>query len=106
MIAQTLLAKGIAAERVILDEVSLNTLQNVRAAVRHYRQTACDRFVVCSDRYHTRRIRMFLARHWIAQDGMRVTTAADRLGYDSEASFSRAFKRVIAHAPSKARGAM
>ena len=51
------------------------------------------------------RIRMFQARNWIAQDGMRVTTAADRLGFDSEASFSRAFKRVIGHPPSKARAA-
>ena len=49
---------------------------------------------------------MFQARNWIAQDGMRVTTAADRLGFDSEASFSRAFKRVIGHPPSKARAAM
>ncbi|WP_457282523.1 AraC family transcriptional regulator [Polaromonas sp. P5_D5] len=52
------------------------------------------------------RIRMFQARNWIAQDGMRVTTAADRLGFDSEASFSRAFKRVIGHPPSKARSSM
>ena len=52
------------------------------------------------------RIRMFQARNWIAQDGMRVTTAADRLGFDSEASFSRAFKRVIGHPPSKARSLM
>ena len=61
MIAQTLLAKGIAAERLILDEASLNTFQNVQAAVRHYRHAACDRLVVCSDGYHTPRIRMFLA---------------------------------------------
>lgn len=52
------------------------------------------------------RIRMFQARSWIAQGGMRVTVAADRLGFDSEASFSRAFKRVIGHPPSKARGAV
>lgn len=50
------------------------------------------------------KVKMFQARHWIAQDGMRVATAADRLGYESEASFSRAFKRVIGHAPSAARG--
>ena len=68
MIAQTLLAKGIAAERLILDEVSLNTLQNVQAAVRHYHQTACDRFVVCSDSYHTPRIRMFLAFQGVRGD--------------------------------------
>jgi AraC-like DNA-binding protein len=50
------------------------------------------------------KVKMFQARRWIAQDGMRVATAADRLGYESEASFSRAFKRVIGHAPSMARG--
>ena len=49
------------------------------------------------------KMKMFQARHWIARDGMRVAVAADRLGYDSEASFSRAFKRVIGHPPSAAR---
>ncbi len=49
------------------------------------------------------KIRMFQARRWIAEDGMRVSVAADRLGYDSEASFSRAFKRIIGHPPSAAR---
>ena len=50
------------------------------------------------------KVKMFQARRWIAHDGMRIATAADRLGYESEASFSRAFKRVIGHAPSAARG--
>lgn len=45
------------------------------------------------------RIKMFQARRWIAQDGMRVAVAANRLGYDSEASFSRAFKRIIGQSP-------
>ena len=49
------------------------------------------------------KMKMFQARRWIAHDGMRVAVAADRLGYDSEASFSRAFKRVIGHSPSAAR---
>lgn len=49
------------------------------------------------------RIKMFQARQWISRDGMRVATAANRLGYDSEASFSRAFKRIIGHAPSELR---
>ena len=51
------------------------------------------------------RVKMFQARHWIAREGMRVAVVASRLGYDSEASFSRAFKRIIGHPPSEARGA-
>ena len=49
------------------------------------------------------KMKMFQARRWISHEGMRVAVAADRLGYDSEASFSRAFKRVIGHPPSAAR---
>ena len=49
------------------------------------------------------RVKMFQARHWIAREGMRVAVVARRLGYDSEASFSRAFKRIIGHPPSEAR---
>lgn len=49
------------------------------------------------------KVKMFQARRWIAQEGMRIAVAADRLGYDSEASFSRAFKRIIGHPPSAAR---
>ena len=49
------------------------------------------------------KVKMFQARRWIAQDGMRISAAAHRLGYDSEASFSRAFKRILGHSPSVAR---
>jgi AraC-like DNA-binding protein len=49
------------------------------------------------------RVKMFQARQWIARDNMRIAVAANRLGYDSEASFSRAFKRIIGHPPSEAR---
>lgn len=49
------------------------------------------------------KVKMFQARRWIANDGMRIAVAAHRLGYDSEASFSRAFKRIIGHPPSAAR---
>lgn len=49
------------------------------------------------------KVKMFQARRWISQDGMRIAVAADRLGYDSEASFSRAFKRIIGQPPSAMR---
>ncbi|MEC5385786.1 AraC family transcriptional regulator [Uliginosibacterium sp. H3] len=49
------------------------------------------------------RVKMFQARHLIAREGMRVAVVANRLGYDSEAAFSRAFKRIVGHPPSEAR---
>jgi AraC-like DNA-binding protein len=42
---------------------------------------------------------MHQARLWL-KDGMRVATVAEKLGYDAEASFSRAFKRIIGETPS------
>lgn len=50
-------------------------------------------------RYVTR-VRMYQARQWLAQDRAMIAVVARRLGYDSEASFSRAFKRMLGHAPS------
>lgn len=49
------------------------------------------------------KVKMFQARRWIEHEGMRVTVAAGRLGYDSEAAFSRAFKRIIGVPPSAVR---
>jgi AraC-like DNA-binding protein len=46
------------------------------------------------------RVRMHQARLWLQRDRLRVSAAADRLGYESEAAFSRAFKRVLGAPPS------
>lgn len=51
------------------------------------------------------KVKMFQARRWISQEGMRIATVANRLGYESEASFSRAFKRIIGQPPSASRAA-
>lgn len=48
-------------------------------------------------------IRMHQARQWLVQDKLRIAVVARRLGYESEASFSRAFKRVTGAAPSQVR---
>lgn len=50
-------------------------------------------------------VRMHQARQWLTRDKMRIAVVAQRLGYESEASFSRAFKRVIGSAPSQVRSA-
>jgi AraC-like DNA-binding protein len=47
--------------------------------------------------------RMHLASRWLRNDRIRVAEAAARLGYESEASFSRAFKRLHGYPPSKLR---
>jgi AraC-like DNA-binding protein len=49
-------------------------------------------------RYVTRR-RMQVARAWLAEDGATVAEVAGRLGYRSEAAFSRAFKRMDGASP-------
>lgn len=48
-------------------------------------------------------VRMHQARQWLIEDRMRVSVVAARLGYESEASFSRAFKRIVGKAPSHLR---
>jgi AraC-like DNA-binding protein len=49
-------------------------------------------------------VRMHQARQWLQRDKARIADVARRLGYESEAAFSRAFKRVIGTAPSHFRG--
>jgi AraC-like DNA-binding protein len=83
---------------------SVPALAGVMGASRSSFADAFTRTMGESPAKYVAKVKMFQARRWIAQDGMRVATAADRLGYESEASFSRAFKRVIGHAPSAARG--
>lgn len=45
------------------------------------------------------RLRMQLARELLGQNGMSVAEVATRLGYESEASFARAFKRITSVSP-------
>jgi AraC-like DNA-binding protein len=46
------------------------------------------------------RWRMHLARHWLRKDRLTVAEVAAHLGYESEAAFSRAFKRYSGQPPS------
>jgi AraC-like DNA-binding protein len=53
--------------------------------------------------HYVARIRMHQAREWLLHDRVRIAEVAEKLGYESEASFSRAFKRVTGFAPSHLR---
>ena len=84
-------------------EWSLPELADVMGASRSSFAEKFTRLVGETPARYVARVKMFQARRWIASGGMRVAVAAERLGYDSEASFSRAFKRIIGHPPSAAR---
>lgn len=49
------------------------------------------------------RWRMHVALQWLKQDGAALGELASRLGYKSEAAFSRAFKRVVGQPPGAVR---
>jgi AraC-like DNA-binding protein len=51
------------------------------------------------------KLRMHLASHWLRDPHTTVAQVASRLGYESEASFSRAFKRLQGIAPGAFRSA-
>ena len=59
--ARVLTARGVAAERLVLDEASRDTLQSAAAVARHVRANGLAGCVVCSDGYHQPRIRLLLA---------------------------------------------
>ncbi|MGR7044099.1 AraC family transcriptional regulator [Klebsiella aerogenes] len=48
---------------------------------------------------YAREVRMRLAGHWIIHDKISIDTIALRLGYSSQAAFSRAFKRINGYPP-------
>jgi AraC-like DNA-binding protein len=49
--------------------------------------------------------RMQVAANLLSQSGAKVSTIAAHVGYDSEAAFSRAFKKATGHAPGAWRSA-
>lgn len=82
---------------------SVPTLAGLMGASRSSFAEAFTRTVGESPAKYVTRVRMFQARRWIEREGMRVAVAATRMGYDSEASFSRAFKRVVGLPPAAVR---
>lgn len=50
---------------------------------------------------YVKRLKLTLAADMLASGGLRVTQAAERVGYASDAAFSRAFKAQFGYAPSE-----
>lgn len=70
IMAERLIAMGLAPERLVLDEVSLDTLQTVVAAARFIRAEGLPGAIVCTDSYHTPRTRLcFAALGFSSLDG-------------------------------------
>jgi transcriptional regulator GlxA family with amidase domain len=44
-------------------------------------------------------LRMQLASQWLSQQSLSIEVVAERLGYASQAAFSRAYKRVMGQSP-------
>jgi vancomycin permeability regulator SanA len=61
IMAERLTAMGLPAERLVLDEDSLDTLQTVVAATRFIRAHELPGAIVCTDSYHTPRTRLIFA---------------------------------------------
>ncbi|VTU16658.1 AraC family transcriptional regulator [Variovorax sp. RA8] len=78
-------------------------LASVMGASRSTFTEAFTRTVGESPARYVAQVRMAQASRWIGEQGVRVSSAAYRLGYESEAAFSRAFKRVMGKAPGRAR---
>lgn len=85
------------------DPWSLESLADVAQVSRSVLAERFTQLVGVSPARYLARHRMQLAGTWLRNDRVTVAEAAARLGYESEASFSRAFKRFMGTAPSTLR---
>jgi AraC-like DNA-binding protein len=78
------------------------TLERLAAVAGQSRSIFAERFSAVLGEgavHYLARMRMKLARELLVQSGMSVADVATRLGYESEASFARAFKRITSVSP-------
>lgn len=84
------------------------TVQTMAAEMDVSRSVFAERFQAVTGttplRYVTE-LRMRLAAQWMARERLPVETVAERLGYGSQAAFSRAFKRITGQSPGSVRHA-
>jgi len=82
------------------------TVAGLAASVHMSRSVFSDRFTALAGApplLYLTRWRMHLAARWLREDRASLGDVASRLGYESEPSFSRAFKRHIGVAPGAVR---
>ena len=82
------------------------TVHSLAAEVHLSRSIFAERFsrlVGMAPMQYVTRWKMHLASSWIEDDHLRLSEVAHRLGYSSEASFSRAFKRQLQVSPGSIR---
>ncbi|KNC09580.1 AraC family transcriptional regulator [Klebsiella sp. RIT-PI-d] len=78
------------------------TVSELAAECHISRSVFADRFqatIGTSPLRYVTELRMHLASQWLAEHRLPIETVAQRLGYTSQAAFSRAFKRVTGQAP-------
>jgi uncharacterized SAM-binding protein YcdF (DUF218 family) len=81
IMAELLIAGGVAAERLILDEDSLDTLQTVVAAACLIGQRRLALAVVCTDSYHAPRTRLIFAALGVASLDGSVEAGPRQMGW-------------------------
>lgn len=84
------------------------TLAEMAAKMGNSRSVLAERFATATGTTPLRYVaalRMRLAAQWLGRDRMAVDEVAYRLGYQSQAAFSRAYKRVTGTPPGQARKA-
>lgn len=85
------------------------TVAGMAAAMGSSRTVFAERFAAATGTTPLRylaALRMRLAAQWLARDRMPIDAVARRLGYASQAAFSRAYKRVTGVPPGRGRGAV
>jgi AraC-like DNA-binding protein len=93
---------GRALAAIHRDPGSNWTLERLASIAGQSRSVFAERFSALmreGPAHYLGRWRMQLAHAWLAGDGLAVADVAFRLGYESEASFSRAFKRIVGKPP-------
>jgi AraC-like DNA-binding protein len=84
------------------------TLEELATRVGASRSALADRFthlVGCPPIQYLTQWRMQLAARRLADCGVKVSVVANEVGYDSEAAFSRAFKKLVGQSPGRWRSA-